>query len=246
MSWVSALQTIFKVKKLYDTAKKVKKVHDYGEKIGKKKPEELTWDDLKYFNNKQMDEAKKNVSESLAAANKALSASLVWPSSSSTRIFGEALKLSAKKGADSPEVKKKLDAYRAELAAFDQSLTALKTELEALSAEFAEKIATAGALREYARVLEKAFMQCAKVPSLAGTAQNAMFFTLSQDASQLAGSAGSLETALGKLKDKNADYVRDVKAKIAENKGWIDWAKSPSPQKDGNLKANQKASKPKK
>lgn len=246
MSWIAALDILFKNKKYYDQYKKVKKVHDYGKKIEKADPKKLTWDDLKYFNNKTMDAATKSAREAVKQAKDAENAVLVWPKSDSIKAFGAALKATKKHGANSAQTKKAVQVYIGVLKRFDADLVLILNKMTAGESELKKRLQLAMALREYAGLLQKAFMKAAKVPSLTGTAQNAMFFSLSQDAIQFRGLAGTLATSFQKIEKKNIQYIKECKAKINENKAWITWASGVAPQQDGALQKNKTAKKPKK
>ncbi len=217
-----------------------RRIHDKAD------PKKITWDDLKYYNNKTMDTATKALREAVKRSKTAEKALLVWPTSASFKAFQHAAKVREKFPADSPQVKRALQNYVAALKTFGKDLNALLTKLQSKSGNFSKDIRLAEASREYAGLLEKTFMKIAKVPSLTGTAQNAMFFSLSQDAQQYRGIASTLASSLKRLEKKNAEYVKECKVLIGNNQAWTTWAMSKSPTKDGSMKKNEKAKAPKK
>ena len=245
MSWLSALEAIFKARKIKVHYDKVKKVYDYSKKIEKADPKKLSWDDLKFFTNKQMTESTKAARDALKLAQAAEKTSLEWPVSKSLTLFLDACKLAEKHGANSKQAQTALKKYTGELKAYDKALKQMLAGLKSSSGELTSNLALAEALQEYAGVLNKAFMKCAAVPALGGTAQNAMFFSLAQDAVQYRGVAGSLATSLKKLQKKNADYLKECQERTKTNQAWITWASNSKAQEDGALKKNTKATLPK-
>jgi hypothetical protein len=244
MNWIDALNKFFKAKDVYDNVKKVKKLHDYGKKVSSKKS--LSWDDLKYFKNPQMEAGLKNAKKAVAAADAALATKVEWPESGSVGKFSVALKAAGKFGHDSKQAKSAVDAYRKCLEDHGKALEKLVKDLEAEQKQFVDKLKTAKAMEKYGRVLHDAFMTCAKIPSPLGTAQNAEFFSLAQDAQHFAGQMGSLVTRLEKLRDKNAKAIADGKQLISANKAWIIWASKDATKGADTLKKNEKAAKPRK
>lgn len=242
MNWLDALDKFFKAKDIYDKANDVKKLHDYGKKASSKKS---PWDDLKYFKNPQMEAALRNAKTAVAAADAALSTKVDWPESGSLSKFGAALKASDKFGHDSKQAKAAVEAYRKSLVDYGKTLEGLVANLEAKQKEFAAKLKLAKAMEKYGRVLQDAFMKCAKIPSLVGTVQNAEFFSLAQDASRFAGQMNSLVTRLDKLITKNATAIKDGKKLVSDNKGWIEWASKDASAAPDTLKKNEKAKQPK-
>ncbi|MEX0317540.1 MAG: hypothetical protein AB3N21_06300 [Ruegeria sp.] len=244
MNWLDALNKFFKVKDVYDKIGDVKKVHDYGKKISKKKS--LSWDDLKYFKNDHMEVTLKNAKKAVKAADAALKIRVVWPDPGTQGRYSAAIKVVDKHGHKSTQAKAVLEAYRKDLVDYDKKLIMLVGDLEKRQKQIVERLKTAKALQEYGRVLHDAFMTCAKIPNPTGTAQNATFFSLAQDAQHFAGHIGSLASRLEKLRKKNAGAMSEGKQLISENKPWIIWAKKDATKEKDTLKKNAKAKKPKK
>lgn len=242
MSWMKTLKILLDLKSAYDEVDKIRK---YSKKIEKADPKKLEWDDLKFFSNKTMDKATKGAREALKLSKAAEKATLVWPKCDSFKVFVEAANAQSKYGKDSPQAKKALQKYIGVLKTFDSDLTTMLAGLQKNSAALAKKITKTEALRDYAGVLQESFMKCAKIPSLTGTAQNAMFFSLSQDAMQFKGLASSLVSSLKRLDKMNAAYIKECKTRLKNNKVWIDWASSGKTQADGALEKNTKSVKPK-
>ena len=242
MSWMTTLKTLLDLKSAYDEVDKIRK---YSKKIEGADPAKLKWDDLKFFNNKTMDKATKGVRDALKQSKAAEKATLVWPTCDSLKIFVDAAKAREKYGKDSPQAKKGLEKYRAVLKTYDSDLTALLAGLTKNKAALAAKITKTEAVRDYAGVLEDGFLKCAQIPSLGGTAQNAMFFSLSQDALQFKGVASSLAGSLKRLEKQNNTYISECKTLIKDNKDWITWSNSGKTEPDAALDKNIKSKKPK-
>jgi len=181
-----------------------------------------------------------------AAVDKALKAELVYPTSGTLKAFIALMKISQKHKVGSPQFEAGKKVYIAAIKTYDKDLKATLASLKSEDTKLADNLKLATALRDYAAVLEKAFMKCAQIPSGISTAQNAMFFSLSQDALQYKGIMNGVVSTTQKLVTKNKGYIKDVEAKIKENADWLVWAQSGSPNQDGNLKKNEKATKPKK
>lgn len=241
MNWLNALDKLFKAKDIYDKAKEVKKLHDYGKKLD---PKKLTWDDLKYFKNKQMETATKQAREAEAAADAALATKVVWPRSNATDKFAAAMRTSTRHGHASSQTKAAVSLYRRALLEYDRALQGIVSDLEAKQKQLPEKISMAKALHDYCDVLHDAFMACAKVPNPTGTAMNAQFFSLAQDAQQLAGITSTLQTKFKKIQEKNAAAIAEGKSLIADNKLWIQWAGRDATSAPGMIKRNESARRP--
>lgn len=244
MNWIDALDKFFKVKDVYDQVAELKKLSDYGKKLEERKS--LEWDDLKFFENEQMTAATKKVRNAVKAADEALNAKADWPESGSLAAFASALKAAEKFGHDSVQTKKAVEAYRKCLTDYEKALQGVISNLEMRQQELPRRIRVATALAAYCEALEDAFMKCAQIPNPLGTAQNAEFFSLSQDAQQLRGEVNSLRTRLEKIEKRNAEVIAEGKAKIEENKAWIAWASKDATSGPDSLKKNEKATKPRK
>lgn len=246
MSWVRALDLFFKGKDIYDKASDLKQLSDYAEKIAKSDPSKVKWDDLKYFENKQMTEATKQLRGVEAALDELIAAKFEPPESGSLRAFEVAMKAADKHGIKSKEAKAAVDAYRKVLGDYDRSLKSLLADMDKAAGEFPRRLAAAKSLKDYCNALEKAFLKAAELPFPGGTVMNAQFFSLSQDALQLYGIAGSVETKLGKAQSLNGQRVAELRELIDTNQAWIAWAGKDALAKDDTLKKNQKADTPKK
>lgn len=246
MDWLRALDLLLKAKDFKDQAEDLKKLYDYADKINKTDPKDLTWDDLKYFENEQTKAATADLRATDAALTALLGSALEPPESGSLRAFDAAMKAAAKYGHDSKEAKSAVETYRKVLVDYDKTLKALLATMERQKAEFPTRIAAAKALAEYAKLLAKAFIGCAKIPSLGGTAQNAMFFTLSQDCAQLAGLAATVGTKMGKAQSEHNIKIGEMKDLISQNQDWIDWAAKDALKKEDTLKKNAKTETPRK
>ncbi len=246
MDWIKVLKLLLDGKGIVDKAKTVKKLSDYADKLSKKDPESLTWDDLKFFSNKTMDDATNGLRQILKNCKAAEKAKLEWPKCNSLPLWMEWAKVQEKYGSDSPQFEKARNNYVAELKKFDKNLTAMAATLKAAGPKLAQNVKIAEVMFKYGDLLNKALMTFAKVPSLRGTAHNAMFVSLSQDAVQYRGIAGDVGRSMTKLVKINAGYQKECAAKIKDNQDWIKFALTPEPKKDGVIKKNTKSAKPKK
>lgn len=242
MSWMNALKPLLDLKSTYD---EVDKIRGYSKKIEKADPKKLKWDDLKYFNNKTMDRAIKAAREALKLSKAAEKKTLEWPKCDSLKVFGEALTASKNHGADSPQAKKAVQKYIGVLKTFDKDQTNMLAGLQKNLTVLTKKITKTEAMRNYANVLQQAFMKCANIPSVNGTAQNAMFLSLSQDAGQFKGLATELGSSLKRLEKMNTAYIKECETRIKNNKLWISFASSGKAQADGALEKNKSSVKPK-
>jgi len=246
MDWIKVIKLLLDGKSVVDKAKTVKKLSDYSEKLAKKDPKSLTWDDLKFFNNKTMDAATNGLREILKNCKAAEKARLEWPKCNSLPLWMEWAKVQKKFGSDSPQFEKARSNYVAELRKFDKNLKTLAATLKAAQPKLVQNVKVAEVMFKYGDLLNKAFMAFAKVPSLTGTAQNAMFFSLSQDALQYRGIAADVGKSMTKLVKMNAAYQKECDVKIKENQEWIKFALTPAPKADGVIQKNTKAARPKK
>ena len=245
MDWVKALDNFFKVKGIYDKAKEVQKLHDYGKKAASKK--KLEPSDLKYFKNKQMEEALKLAKQAISAADSALGANAIWPhNKETTKRFQAIVAARTKYGAESKQANAALAAYVTSLKEYDIYLKKTVSSLEANQKGLVDKLKTANALQKYGLVLRDAFSKLVYLPSFAGTAQNATFFQLSEDAQKYAGLMGSLITRLEKLEKKNKSVIAEGKELIDDNQLWLKFYQTPKNVTDDSFKKNEKAKKPKK
>ncbi len=242
MSWLTALKLVLDLNSAYDEVDKVRK---YSKKLEKADPKNLSWDDLKFFSNKTMDKARKAIKETLKKARKAEKAALEWPESLSARAFDIYAKEFQKSGKDSQKTRNALKTYQLALKAFDQDLNRLLASLKAMDKKIAKRQQKADALVKYADLLEQAFMTCAKIPSLTGTAQNAMFFGLSQDAMMFGSTAGDVSASIQRLAKRNAGFIREVNDRIKANRLWMTWANGEKIAQESNLKKNSTAKTPK-
>lgn len=242
MSWLPSLKTVLSLRSAY---KHIDRVQKYSKKIEKADPKKLSWDDLKVFSNKTMDKAQKAIRETLKKSQAAEKATLEWPESLTVRAFSIYYKEFQKSGKDSAKTRAALKTYQVSLKVYDQDLNKLLTELVEAGSQIADHQAKADALVAYGGVLQKAFMTCAKIPSLTGTAQNAMFFGLSQDAQQFRGTASDFSSSLKRLAKKNTGFIGDVKDKIKANKLWITWAAGDKAAQETSLKKNTTSKVPK-
>ena len=199
MSWLKLAQNLVTLKKFHDAGKEAKSVYDYAKKIDKADPKKLKWDDLKFFNNKQMVKATQNARDALAAARQVEAAKLTIPQFDSVSAFVAAAKAADRYGAGSPQVQAALKRYVQILKKKDADLTKQRDEVKKLTQQVGKLQTEAEAFRDYANVLHSAFMKCARVPSLTGTAQNSIFFSLAQDAVQFRGVMSGLVTSYGNI-----------------------------------------------
>jgi hypothetical protein len=244
MSWMTKLKILLDLQSAYD---EVDKVRAYSKKIEKTDPKKLKWDDLKIFSNKTMDKAKKAIKETLKKAKDAEKAILLdWPDNLSRRAFAIYKKEFLKSGKVTPKTKKALKMYQLTLKIYDQDLKRLLIQLQNTSKKIAIKIKKSEGLRRYADTLEKAFMQCSKIPSLTGTVQNAVFFGLARDAAQYGGSASDLVSIFQRLDKKNTTYIVETRRLIKVNKLWMIWAAGDQIENQDSIRKNEKAKIPKK
>lgn len=246
MSWLKALELFFTGKDLYDQASDLKTLHDYANKVSGMDPAKVTWDDLKYFENAQMKAATTEMRAVEKSLDSILGSELVPPDSGSLKAFEAALKAAEKYGHDSKEAKAAIDAYRKILIAYDKVLRGLLATMEKMKSEFPTRTTAAKSLNDYCRLLEKLFLELAKVVFGASTAQNATFYALSRDCAQLAGIASSVETKLKKVASEHNIKIGEMKDLISQNEDWIAWAGKDATAKPDTLKKNAKATTPKK
>jgi len=242
MSWLTALKIVFDFKSAYDEIDQVKK---YSKKLENKDPKKLKWDDLKYFSNKTMDKAKKAIKQTLKKTKAAEKTFLDWPESLTQRAFSIYFKEFMKSGKDDAKTRNALKMYQITLKVYDQDLTKLVAKLKEAEKKIAQNQRRFDALVKYADLLQKVFMQCAKIPSLTGTAQNAMFFGLSRDAQDYGSTARDVSKSIGRLAKLNAEYVREVKDKIRINRLWMKWAGGSKATQEQSLKKSASAKTPK-
>jgi hypothetical protein len=246
MSWLKALDLLFKAKDIKDQASDLKTLYDYADRVSKLDPAKVTWDDLKYFENAEMKAATTEMRAIEKILDDVLGSKLVPPESGSLKAFDAALKAGAKYGHNSKEAKAAIEAYRKVLVAHDKVLKGLLADMEKMKGEFPGRTTAAKALNDYCRLLEKLFLDFAKIPFGAGTVQNATFFSLSRDCTQLAGIASSVETKLKKAASEHNIKIGEMKDLIWQNEEWIAWAAKDALAKEDTLKKNAKAETPKK
>ncbi|MDP5220973.1 hypothetical protein Q5Y75_27700 [Ruegeria sp. 2205SS24-7] len=242
MDWIRILDTAFKVKDVYDKANEVKAVYDYSKKLEKKK--KLEWKDLKYYKNDRMEKALKNAQNALKSVNRALRASAAWPQPRTSGEFLDALAKANKFGHDSKQATDAVSKYLRRVTEYGKSLNTSLKALDKRSALIDQRLKTAKALKSYGQALQKAFLTCAKIPSPTGTAQNAEFFSLSQDAKEFAGHMDTLANRLKKLQAKMRKTIAEGRQLEKNNRYWIAYASNYARKSPGSLKKNQKAKVP--
>ncbi len=244
MDWAKKINTFFKVKSAYGDVGTVKKLSDYSKKISKKK--KLTWDDVNFFGDPVMNKIKKNVAADITKAEAVLATKIVWPARITDRAFEKMLKLSDKHGHDSKQAQAAFDDYLVSLRKYHNAIIPVITVMEDAKKKFGPRIEAAENLEAYARILNKAFMACTKIPSPFGTGQNSEFFGLSQDALHLAGQYQTLASLFKKIKEKNAKAYAEGNEMANTNGLWIGWALELRKKKTADLAKNRRAKTPKK
>ena len=246
MNWLKALDLLIKAHQVKGQHDEIKRVHDYAQKVAKANPEKLKWDDLKFFNDSTMDAATSNARKVLQQIKEAEKSPVEWPRSDSVRAFTAAAGVVGKYGADSAQAKKAVKSYSDALESYGRALKKLDGELDTKTSKLTDTAKTYIALKKYANVVSQAFLKLAKIPSFGGTAQNAMFFSLSQDAQQYGGIVSRILKGLNSLDKKNMQHIKNCKDLIKTNQLWINWSKSKHTSQRGALEKNAEAKLPRK
>ncbi len=220
MSWIrlaKVLTTAMDVKGAHDT---VKGVHDYGKKLKGKDPSKLTWDDVKIFDTQEIKMAMAAAKKEQALAKSAENAKFIMPDPGSKAQFIKAFKALEKFGLESKEYKAAMMAYFAILRKFDTTLDKLQKEVTAVSIDMVDRKGKVKAIKDYAKFLEKVFLNCAKVPM--SDSQMATFFVLSQDCARFSAQMPPLEKSYTKI----FSHSRSISGNIADTKKLnLEWLK---------------------
>lgn len=244
LDWIKVLQTIFKAKKFYTAYATVEKVNKYAQKVQKQDPGKMDWDELRFIQNDDLFKARKELEEIEQALSAGLSGKAGWPESGAMKAYMDAIKAVEKKGKDSKEAQDAVAAYRKALYMYDRELTGMVKELREGKAEAQERRKVAEGLVTYTMACRDAFMACAKIPTFTGTAQNALFLSMSEDCGKMAGIAGRIAKMMDDVAYRTAEVIVEGEALIEQNKAWMDWAIKDALKKDDTLKKNQKAETP--
>ncbi len=244
VNWVNALNTFFKLKKFYDAGATVKGLWDKGKYLEKIDGPSL--EELKPFRNSDLAKAIKDVEAADKEVIKVLATPFEVPECTASGHFMTALKMSQKHGHDAKQTRAALASYKKGLLDYETRLLALEKELRDAHKQLPEKVRYAANLAEMSREMSKTMMTCAKIPNFSGTAQNAMFFGLANDAQKLSGAAASLEKRLWLIVEANNRAILEVRDRFKQNKAWIIWAAKDATNAPDSVKKNTKAKTPKK
>lgn len=244
VNWVNALQTYFKLKKFYDAGKTVKGLLEKGKYLEKIDGPSL--EELKPFRSADLNKAIKDVEAADKEAIKVLGTPFEVPECTASGQFMNVLKMVKKHGHDAKQTRAALEAYRKGLGAYHQQLLGLEKELKDLHRELPQKAMYAENLADVSMEMSKTMMACAKIPNFSGTAQNAMFVSLSSDARTLAGVAGNLHRRLMLIVKANNQAIQEVRHQIKQNNLWIQWAVKDATNAPDSVPKNAKAKTPKK
>ena len=244
MDWIKLLKTLLTLKKFAAAGDTVAKLYAYSQKIDRQNPQALDWDKLQFIQNKELAATRVELAEVDRLLDQALSKGIQWPDSGGAKAYAAAMKTADKHGKDAKETKAALDAYRRVLAVFDVELKSAVRELGDAGSVLTERAKAAAALAAYALRCRDAFLAVAKVPTFAGTAQNALFLSMSQDCEKIGGSAGRAAQKLQTLAGRTREAITEGKALIDQNQAWLDWALRDAMKTDDALKRNERAVKP--
>lgn len=245
MSWIKSIIALNKARKAKFQFDRVKKINDLGENVVNADEKKLTREMLGYFDDHTMDEVMNLSRTQVRATQKAEREKLVLPKCDSLRAFMLAMNAAGKFGVNSPQAKKALEKYVFLLQIYALDLLGLIDDLKAAGRPIPKDRILVKRMIGYNRVLENTFDRAMRIPSLLGTAQNATFLGLLLNAEKYGGMLTAWDNSLQKLEKKNTAHIREVQELIKLNKLWLIWATSSKSDKDGAMKKNVKAKKPK-
>lgn len=244
MSWVTAANVLVKMLEIKGAYGEVKTVHDYTKKMAKADPTKLTWDDVKMFDTPVMNKALTGAKSEQVKASAAEKASFKMPEAGSLAAWLAAAKMLAAHGKDSKQFKDAMKKYIAILKAFDKTLDALAKEVGVVTVEMVDRKTKAPVLAQYAKILEKAFLNCAKVPM--GGGQQATFFVLSVDCGKYAAILKTLTKSYSAVFTQSRTHSRAIADIKKTNLDWIKHAEKDVFSDETVMSKNTKAVKPKK
>ncbi len=245
MDWMRILRFILDAKGFDDKVSKVKAPLEAAKKVSKKKPSDLSWDDVKHFNDKTMNAAILGVRQLLAVSEKAEKIKLELPASDKQKLFVDMFTAARKYGPQSPQCNKARLRYLAALRVFDSKLKLQIKSAVDVGPKLERSQKQVKAMIAYGDLLSKFFLSWAKNPTLGSSARQAQMLGLSENALQYSGLAGSLGASMQRLRKKNATFTKLCAETIKINQLWINETLKASNVTVESLKKNLKAVKPK-
>ena len=245
MSFVTVAKALVTFIDLHGAYSEIEGVRNYAKKVEKADPQNLTWDDVKFFSNPVMEKALKAAKTEKIKAKAVESAKLEMPPCDSLAAWLAASKALAKYGKDSKQFKDAMKKYIAILKAYDKALGDKITELGGISVEMVTRKTSATTLAKYAGILQDAFLKCASIPSLSNS-QNAMFFSLSQDCKNFKVLANDLAGRYQNIFSKSRTHTSTLQTEKKNNLEWIKFAEKDVFSDAKVMSKNTKAVRPKK
>lgn len=244
MSWIiaaNALTQALEIKGAYDT---VKGVYDYGKKLEKADPKKLTWDDVKMFDSPVLNKALAGAKAEQKKATAAEKAKFTLPDPGSLKAWMEAVRAMDKFGKDSKEYKAAMKKYIAILKTYDKTLDVLWKDIGKVSVEMVNRKTIGTTLEQYSKILERAFLNCAKIPM--SDAQQATFFVLSQDCKNFNALMKKLVKSYGAIFSSARMHSRLVADTKKTNLDWIKFSEKDLFADAKSMTRNTKLTKPSK
>ncbi|WP_435137626.1 hypothetical protein [Pseudopelagicola sp. nBUS_19] len=218
MDFIAKLDTFFKVRNIYKTAKKVHLLHATAKKLDAKKQPRVS--DLAIFKNKDLQEMQKNAYEAIKETGKLIGMKVEWPSGAFTASVAAAA-AHKKYGAES----KKYAAARAKrdklMKDNNQTLRMKITTMERNQKELTERLKLTSDLSKMLLGAQKICRTLMDLPSFTGTVQQTKLFQMGEQCSKLSGSFSTLTKNQETLIKQNKKFMSEGKTFLKENEVWI-------------------------
>ena len=221
---LKAMEALTLALKAYLLSEDVKSTNDMlqtAKTITKSGGKKLKWDEIKLFKNKEMDAISKNLREVVKALQAVNKATFRCPPDESEKYFRAAVAKAKKEGIDgkgtAKEIKKILAHYESIVEQAGLMIMTVTQQEKRVTPMLANAELTSKAMA----VLEKEFLNCAKIPNPISSGQQAMFVALSQDAKQAKGEANQVVKLANTYLSRAASFRKDLQK--CQNAA-LDWA----------------------
>lgn len=242
MSWVAAVEALRSAYDFQEGASLIGSMVEHGKKLAKAKEDSVSAGDAGFVDQKALKKLKTLLTDMDGKLDTVGSYALHEPDTKQTwAAWGAAC---AKRGSTSKEARAALQDYVKDLTAYDKILAFELTAVKRGQGKYAQQIKIVEGLAASLETLSEVAMTCAELPAFGGTAQNAIFFTLSQNAAEMASLASSVAGKLNRLSRDHDAVVAEVEDRIKQNKLWITWAEKDAARSADAFKKNSKAETP--
>lgn len=223
MNYLLALSIVLS---LNDNLVMLQTIKEQNERLQRRSPGDITFDDLSVFNNRHIDQAKRELRLIETRVDRALSEEHEWPQPPTPEHYYEyAVVAATRRGPDSQDFRSALEHYRNSLIRFGILITnPIRGRLSRQNRqELERRRETAGKIRDYSQEIAEMLRLLSRLPyPLPSTALQAQFVSYERHMRDIIGLASRIHNGYDRLIRRNAELTAEIRSRADSYQFWID------------------------